>query len=579
MKYLFTTPKPTLELEETPVGLAYVAAALRQTGRSISTFNFTSMNSIDDLLCKIEDDNTDVLCIGALSAQYPALKSLITAVRNNYPDVKILVGGGIITAEPEFVIQHLDIDFGCIGYGEELICEFAECLENNGDFSIIKGLIYKDCDGKLTINPSRPEPVNIDNIPYPAIDMFGFVGGTLFIAGSRSCIYNCTFCFHPSGYKYKERSLNSIFAEIDYWKQRYNISTVAFIDELFGKNKERVIEFCERFTNIGMNLYIQLRVDIVTEDLIIRLKNAKCTAISFGIESVNQSVLNSMRKSITVEQIENALSLARKYEITIVGNLIFGDKAETFDIANESLSWWFKNSHYGLNLDLIRAHPGTALYKYGVENGRIDRLDFLEKGCPVVNLSAMSDTDFSKLKRKMELMRNMIGEPITNPRIEENENGHLLFCGDCPNCNTSNYVRIENFNKSVAYMNSNFCIKCGSKVRITNHFMDFFNGSEYFSNYDYTNKRIAIWGATQKAQFRMASNKEFKKAVVAVVDTNYKDFSSNHLIGIPVQPPESLYETDFNVLYIGARFLIARQSIIDCAKGIIKSNTEIMPFS
>jgi len=578
MRYLFTTPQTTLSCEATPVGVAYVAAALRHTGRNISIFNFTPQNTIDQLLNVIKKENIEVLCIGALSAQYPALKTMISAVRTSSPGVKILVGGGIITAEPEFIVSHIDIDFGCIGYGEELICEFAECFEKKGDFSNVKGLIYRNHDGSFSINPMRPEPKSIDEIPYPAFDLLPY-GGVLDIVGSRSCPFKCTFCFHPSGYKYKQRSLDSIFDEIKYWKQKLDVHTVAFADELFGRDKERVKEFCERFKKLNLNLSLQLRVDIVTEELIKILKDANCKTISLGIESVNQHVLDSMQKQITVEQIENALRLTRKYKIAIVGNLIFGDKAETFETASESLAWWYRNSHYGLNLDFIRAHPGSALYKYGVEIGRIDRLEFLEKGCPALNLSAMSDKEFSKVMRKTEIMSKLIGEPITNPRVEVYENGSILFYGDCPNCDKNNFVRAEEFFKSVTFMNQNLCVNCGSKIRITNHFLDFVDGYDYFERFDYTNKKIAVWGATLKAMFRMATNIKFREAVAVIVDTNYKDCEYKSFMGVAVQSPEVLTETEFEVLYIGARYSEARQSILEAAEGIMGDGKEIMLLS
>jgi radical SAM superfamily enzyme YgiQ (UPF0313 family) len=586
MNYLFTMPPNTIPLNYPPLGVAYVAGALRNTGRRISAINLSIINYLDELLNKIKDENIDVLCVGALSGQYPELKKMISAVRENFSHVKIIIGGGIITAEPEFIIKHLDMDFGCIGYGEDLICEFADCLEANGDFSKIKGLIYKNSSNVLIVNPRRPEPESINDIPYPALDLFGIGGGmginkknSLPIIGSRSCPFNCTFCFSPSGYSYKERSLDSIFTEIKYWKNKFEITGVYFVDELFGRSKERVYEFCKRFYELDLELMVQLRVDIVTEKLISVLKNANCKSILYGIESVNQKVLDSMKKNITIQQIENALKLTHQYNIANFSNLIFGDKAETYEMANESLSWSYRNSSYGLFHNFIIAYPGTALYNYGVEIGRIDKLDFLEKGCPVVNLSSMSDREFEKLKRKVDGINSLFGEPVINPRTGIHEDGILMFYGDCPNCDTSNCIRSENFMESATVLSNDCCVKCGSKMRITNHFRDFYDGSDFFDEYDYENKKIAVWGATHKAMFRMLTIKELREAVVVIVDTNYQDCNKNSFMGFTVQSPEVLAAIEFDVLYIGARFFPARKSILDAAKEIIGNQKEVMLLS
>lgn len=66
------------------------------------------------------------------------------------------------------------------------------------------------------------------------------------VIGGRSCKYNCTFCFHPSGTTYRQRSLDSIFAEIDYLIEHYEISYIALREELFATDNRRVADFCKR---------------------------------------------------------------------------------------------------------------------------------------------------------------------------------------------------------------------------------------------------------------------------------------------------------------------------------------------
>ena len=581
MKYLFAALSSGTGFDSIPYGLAYVTASLKRTGRSVSAIVLSGQkNPTEYLVRTIIDENIDVLCIGDLSGNFRTVRVTLEAVRKACPRVKIVVGGGIITAEPEFVVHHLDMDVGCIGYGEETICELADCFENKTDLSEVKGLIYKNKDGDVVKTARRPEVENLDDIPFPALDMFGFGNGInleLPIIGSRSCTHNCTFCFHPSGYKYRERSLYNIFKEIDYWMGKYgnNISSVYLADELFGNDRVRVNDFCRRIKEYGLAFSIQIRVDVVDEELIRTLADSGCIGVSYGIESMCQTVLDSMRKGITTEQITNALKLTRKYNLRIIGNLIFGDRVETYEMAKESLDWWYANIHYSIFLGNIRAYPGTVLYKYGIKTGRIkDKLKFYEDGCPTVNLSAMSKTEFAKLQRLITVSSSLLGEPVTNLRIE-NRDGGLLFYADCPNCDTTNC-----YDDLVASFPDNYkaCKHCGSKINVAQNYEELLESQSYFDDFDYAGKRIVVWGVTQKAQMRLSMVEKLRESIVAVVDTAHQSFESDFM-GFTVKSPATLSETEFDTIYIGALTNTTRKKIVNAAKEIVGEEKEIMRMS
>lgn len=124
---------------------------------------------------------------------------------------------------------------------------------------LINGLVFKKND-KLNITKPRDEIKDLDSIPFPDYKGFGFekimnavaslVGinetNTITTITSRSCPFSCTFCFHSSGKKYRQRSLDNFFEELDYLVQEYGVKYIFIADELFAYNMERVKEFCDR---------------------------------------------------------------------------------------------------------------------------------------------------------------------------------------------------------------------------------------------------------------------------------------------------------------------------------------------
>lgn len=184
---------------------------------------------------------------------------------------------------------------------------------------------------------------------------------------SRSCPYNCTFCFHSSGTKYRQRSLDSVFKELDMLTSKYTIKNIAITDELFAAKKEYVNEFCVRIKKYNIGFSVALRVDIVTRELLTMLKDSGCLSIGYGLESADNKILKSMRKNITIEQIENALILTNEVGINMQANFIFGDIAETVETSNNTINWWLAHNEFQINLRFIIVFPGTYLYKYACE--------------------------------------------------------------------------------------------------------------------------------------------------------------------------------------------------------------------
>ena len=119
----------------------------------------------------------------------------------------------------------------------------------------------------------------------------------------------------------------------------------------------------------------------------------------FGIESMNDDVLKSMKKHITKNEIINALEICRQLRLECVGNIILGDTAESVETVRESISWWKANSFYQghIGLGFIRAVPDSPLYQYALEKGLINNKLDHAKNLPLVNMSNMSDKEYYKL--------------------------------------------------------------------------------------------------------------------------------------------------------------------------------------
>ncbi len=457
-----------------PIGIAYISSSLKQAGHDVTILNLNDYYApifnpaIIEMMIRrrIAVFNPRIVATGGLSAQYDSIHAIIGSSKRIQHDIVTIIGGGCVSSEPELIMNNINADFGVIGEGEETIVELLERMESGRtDFETVHGIVFKK-NGQLVTTSSRKPIENLDTVPLPDYeginirtfldrqtltdqDIHPYNQPRVFeLAASRSCPFKCTFCFHPVGDRYRKRSIDSVISEIDLLVQKYNVNYILLNDELFASDKKWLIAFCERIKKYEVKWQAQIRVDIVDEELILLLKDAGCIYISYGLESASPTILKSMRKKITLEQIENALALTKKHDILIQGNFIFGDRAETVETMVETLNWWFKHREYRINLSQLIPYPGTALYHYAIEQNlfKHDRIEYMKNGCKglnQINLTKLPD----------DVYWNMLNVIIGNLRPGNFKPGKIESCKlegcdpyqgyfysvriQCPYCNES----------------------------------------------------------------------------------------------------------------------------------------------
>lgn len=512
LNYLIVMPRFVDKIGEWynfPLGIPYVSSSLKKSGFNVYTLNLNNMEgTISDVLRKdIREKDIDVVMTGGLSFQYNAIKSIIHIAKNIKPNLITIVGGGIITSAPEAAMEALEfVDYGVIGEGEITSCELCCALEADDAKDKIDGIIYKQADRYHRTN-SRKEIAELDTIAYPDYKGFGFdiimnmvacmqginESNAITMLSSRSCPFQCTFCFHSSGQKYRQRSLDSFFRELDFLVQEYGVKYIFIADELFAYNMDRVKEFCMRIKQYDVKWWAQFRVSDVTADLVDLLKDSNCATMGFGLESADNRILKSMKKGITIDQTEKALQLVYEAGIAIQGGFIFGDVEETLETAKNTLEWWKEHSHYGATLNFITTFPGTALYNFACKNGIIkDEVEFIKQGCPTINVSKMSQEEIAWLSEQIIMLpQAILEEPkdIKDVHIDYN-NANISFNGNCVHCGfRNNWKNIRFFTRNVLP-----CSKCGRKhkVPILNEISQAIDANVDLLLQEYD--RIAFWG-------------------------------------------------------------------------------------
>lgn len=369
-----------------PVGLTYLAGYLRKFAHQVAIYDFqVEERNFEDF---IKDFQPDLIGITCQTAVFYNTLNLARKIKEIFPQIPIAVGGSHPTYRPNDFFKGPDIDVAVRGEGEETLLD----LVNHYDKNLIslketRGITFRE-NGEIISNPNRGLIKDLDVLPVPAIDLLplekyrvspdNYLGGRVgLINTSRGCPFGCLFCACKEAFNrtYRARQLENVFQEIDYYLKNYGISELFVMDDCFGLDRERSLRFCQGMIDKGYHKkllwWCQIRVDLVDEELLEKMKEAGCKIISFGIESGVQRILDFIAKRVTLSQIERAVKAAKKAGLEPRGSFILGLPTETLKDSLRTILFSLKLPLSQAKFGLATPYPGTKLWEIALTEGQV----------------------------------------------------------------------------------------------------------------------------------------------------------------------------------------------------------------
>jgi radical SAM superfamily enzyme YgiQ (UPF0313 family) len=295
-----------------------------------------------------------------------------------HPSCVVVMGGPHATVKAEEILQITPhVDYVIRGDGEVTMLELTnEISSGRNSFSSITGLSFRHNSG-IIHNPPREIPKDMDLFPFPdrsllmnedkyAAEDMGL------IMSSRGCPYACSYCATHTRRVYYV-PIDRVVDEIRFVKNKYGTTLFSFKDDSFTVNKKRVEHFCDTLIAEKLNIHWECntRVDLISEDLLRKMKKAGCESIKVGIESGSDRILKKMNKGITFDQIKNAAGLFSKSGIFWTGYFIMGIPGETVNEIRQTLAFMYEIKPDFASISVYEPFPGTDMFSEGVEKGLV----------------------------------------------------------------------------------------------------------------------------------------------------------------------------------------------------------------
>ncbi|MEM7028838.1 MAG: cobalamin-dependent protein [Chloroflexota bacterium] len=235
-----------------PLGLLYLAAYVRENGHQVAIFDGTFEADEQAFAERLAAEKPDMVGISALlPTKSMALKLAQLAQEAG---VTVVFGGPDPTKNPAAYLDYPHVDIVVHHEGEQTIVALLDLMAANqwtiDQLGQEQGIAFRDGHGKSVVNQPRPPIENLDELPLPArdlIDMDRYLDtwqesngyASMTIATSRGCPYGCEWCRDAvHGQAFRQRSPESVAAEMQSLKENYQIDRLRVVDDVDGLERE-----------------------------------------------------------------------------------------------------------------------------------------------------------------------------------------------------------------------------------------------------------------------------------------------------------------------------------------------------
>jgi anaerobic magnesium-protoporphyrin IX monomethyl ester cyclase len=395
-----------------PLGLAYVAASLRQAGHRVSVIDAVAEAPThtanegrvvrlglcdDDIVARIHPETRAVGIGNMWTFSWPAVRAMIHAIRARRPDIVIVCGGEHFTGLPEYSMAEAPIDYIVLGEGEEVATALFAALETpDFDPAAIPGVCWRRGD-EVVQNPRAARTREVDTLPWPAWDLFDLetynahdfldgirFGKTVPVLATRGCPYSCTYCSSPQMWttRWYARDPVDVADEIAFYARTYGATNFPFQDLTAIIKKDWIVAFANELIRRDLGITWQMptgtRCDVVDAEVADLLMRSGGRSLSYAPESGSERTRQLIKKKMKTEDLMRAVEVSTRAGLNVSALLVIGFPHDTEDDIRETITLVRRFARLGVD-DVACAFffpiPGTELYRYLIAKGRLTQDD------------------------------------------------------------------------------------------------------------------------------------------------------------------------------------------------------------
>jgi anaerobic magnesium-protoporphyrin IX monomethyl ester cyclase len=400
------TPNP-------PLGLAYIAAALKDAGFGYTVIDGTGSAltavhpypgredfliqglAFDQIVARIPRETRIIGVSCMFSTLWPVTRLMSEQIRQAFPAATMILGGEHGTAVWNHVINNSPFDIIVTGEGEETFVQLVRAIEAGTPLRDVKGIVFRQ-DAEVINTGLSPRQRQVDAIAWPDWESFPIgeyidrhqinginLGRSMPLLATRGCPYQCTFCSSPGMWttRYVPRSPKDVVDEIEHYAKTHRVTNFDFQDLTAIVKRRWAIEFCNELIARDLKITWQMpsgtRSEVFDEEVADLLYKSGCRALAFAPESGAPEILEAVKKQVDLDALISAARTALRRGFMVSCFFVIGFPGETSATLRKTMRLIRRLAIMGIHdvaVTKFVPYPGSALFRHLQETGQI-RLD------------------------------------------------------------------------------------------------------------------------------------------------------------------------------------------------------------
>ncbi|MBI3939311.1 MAG: radical SAM protein [Acidobacteria bacterium] len=407
-----------------PMVPAYAATLLKRSGYEVVWDDaIAEKKRLRPWLEELQHSDVDLI---AIESKTPVIRThwrIINRIKELRPDIITVLMGDHVTGFPEESMENSGVDYVITGGNYDLsLLNLAGNI--SGGEALAAGVFYRDGNGFKSTGHFEQKG-SLHEIPMLDRDLtkwrlyayhngnYKYLPGTYTMAG-RDCWWRkdggCTFCSWTTIFpKFQVMTADQLLEEVEVLIHKYGVKEI-FDDTGTFPGGAFLQKFCEAMIARGYNKKLKfgcnMKPGALNQEQYNLMGRAGFRFILYGVESGNDRTLERLNKGNTVQDIRDAMRMAKRAGLEPHVTCMVGYPWETKAQAQQTIDLCKDLFQRGW-IDTLQAtitipYPGTQLFKQCRENGWLlhedwDRYDMREQ----VMVSQLTTEDVLQLSQQL----------------------------------------------------------------------------------------------------------------------------------------------------------------------------------